>query len=204
MDDAPRGDTPPTFDGDIANYKDWRRRAELWLYSTRADANKWAPRLLGALVGSAWEACKHLSVAELATEVPGTRSSRSSTSSTASPRTLCSSRVSRRPSTRRFVAPEMMSWRSSPRWNTVSGSSRRTATSSSHHRQGLHSGPTVRPQHQRAKGHPPPHGRRPRLRQGQDLAASSTLRLLEAINRQDAGQDRLRDGSRRTRRRRPT
>ena len=68
MDDAPRGDIPPTFDGDIANYKDWRRRAELWLYSTRADANKRAPRLLGALVGSAWEACKHLSIAELATD----------------------------------------------------------------------------------------------------------------------------------------
>ena len=68
MDDAPRGDTPPTFDGDIANYKDWRRRAELWLYSTRADANKRAPRLLGALVGSAWEACKHLSISELATD----------------------------------------------------------------------------------------------------------------------------------------
>ena len=66
MDDAPRGDTPPTFDGDIASYMDWRRRAELWLYSARAEAKKRAPRLLGTLVGFAWEACKHLSIAELA------------------------------------------------------------------------------------------------------------------------------------------
>jgi len=62
------GDNPPEFDGNIVNYKDWRRRAELWVYSTRADPTKKGPRLLIVLKGSAWDACRHLEVKEVAIE----------------------------------------------------------------------------------------------------------------------------------------
>ena len=59
------GDSPPPFDGDIASYKEWRRRAELWVFATRTDTERRGPRLLQSLRGAAWEACQDIKLENL-------------------------------------------------------------------------------------------------------------------------------------------
>ena len=60
------GDSPPEFAGDFSGFKEWRRRAELWVLSTRAEPEKRGPRLLSQLGNSAWDCCRHLSLDDIA------------------------------------------------------------------------------------------------------------------------------------------
>ena len=62
------GDSPPSFDGSVEIYKEWRRRAELWQMSTKLDPVKRGAKLVSVLTGAAWDALRHVPMNELASE----------------------------------------------------------------------------------------------------------------------------------------
>ena len=53
-------DGPPTFDGALEAYKEWKRRTQVWRLGTKMEESKHGARILGALYGPAWDACKHI------------------------------------------------------------------------------------------------------------------------------------------------
>eukprot|EP00971_Amphidinium_carterae_P119924 2375338-Amphidinium_carterae.1 len=58
-------DGPPVFDGSVGEYREWRRRAELWTMSTKVPPEKKGARLGNGLEKATWDATRHLTVAQL-------------------------------------------------------------------------------------------------------------------------------------------
>ena len=61
-------DSPPVFDGAVEQYREWRRRAELWTMCTKLEEKKQGPKLVSVLSGVAWDALRHLDLSVLTSE----------------------------------------------------------------------------------------------------------------------------------------
>jgi hypothetical protein len=55
----------PSWDGDLAKWRNYKRQVTLWMEVTLTDPGRQGPRLLSRLTGEAWQACEELPLEEL-------------------------------------------------------------------------------------------------------------------------------------------